>query len=251
MTSKGQSILRYAGGLALVLGVHAAAIIIVLNWPAPEPVELPQAAMMVELPPLPEPPAPPPPPRVVQPQPTPVEEPPLPKLAEAPKPKIAVPKPEKPKPKPKPQPKPVEKKPEPPKDVPEQVAKNEPAESEKAAAPKPQPPQPSAPPADSQAKRTWQSDLLAHLGKYKRYPDRARSRRAEGTVLIEFTLDANGKVLDAALVTSSGNSLLDDAAIAQVHRASPMPKPPAELLNGKDSIKLKAPFNFNIKDAMR
>lgn len=247
MTPAGKNVCRYAGGLAVVLGVHAAVIIIALNWPAPKPMELPPAAMMVELPPLPEPPAPPPPPKVAQPQPpVPVEEPPLPKLAEAPAPKIAVPKPVKPKVKP--QPKPEEKKPEPPKEVPQEVAKTAPTESEKQAAPKPQAPQPPAPPADSQAKRTWQSDLLQHLAKYKKYPYLAKVRRNEGTVVLEFTLDSDGKLLGASLAMSSGSSLLDEAALTQVRNASPMPKPPAEMLSG-GTVKLKAPFNFNLINA--
>ncbi|MBD1550081.1 energy transducer TonB family protein [Pseudomonas typographi] len=246
MNPTGKQVYRYAGGLAVVLGVHAAVIIIALNWPGPKPIEMPPAAMVVELPPLPEPPAPPPPPQVAQQQPpAPVEEPPLPKLAEAPTPKIAVPKPVKPKAKP--QPKPMEKKPDPPKEVPEQAAKTEPTESEKAAAPKPAPQQPAAPPSNSEAKRTWQSDLLQHLAKYKEYPRMARMRRNEGTVVLEFTLDSDGKLLEVAVAMSSGSSLLDEAAVKQVRKAAPMPKPPAELLSG-GTVKLKAPFNFNLTD---
>ncbi|MDN5509879.1 MAG: energy transducer TonB, partial [Pseudomonas sp.] len=101
---------RYGTSLAVVLGVHAVAIIIALQWSAPQAIQLPPAAMVIDLAPLPAPPPPPAPPKVVAPPPPPVEELPLPKLAEAPKPTIQVPKPVKPKPKPQP-PKPVEKKP--------------------------------------------------------------------------------------------------------------------------------------------
>lgn len=102
---------RYGTSLAVVLGVHAVAIIIALQWSAPHPVTLPPAAMVIDLAPMPAPPPPAPPKVVTPPQPpAPVEELPLPKLAEAPKPTIQVPKPVKPKPKPQP-PKPVEKSP--------------------------------------------------------------------------------------------------------------------------------------------
>ena len=91
---------RYSGSLAVVLGVHALAIALALNWTARPPIELPPQAMMVELAPLPAPPPPAPPKVVTPPQPpAPVEELPIPKLAEAPKAEIAV---QKPKPKPKP-----------------------------------------------------------------------------------------------------------------------------------------------------
>jgi periplasmic protein TonB len=104
-----QKMTRYGISLAVVLGVHAVAIILALQWSNPPQIELPPAAMMIDLAPLPAPPPPAPPKVVTPPQPpAPVEELPMPKLAEAPKPKISVPKPVKPKQKPQP-PKPVEK----------------------------------------------------------------------------------------------------------------------------------------------
>ena len=46
---------RYSGSLAIVLGVHAIAVLLTLNWSVPQAIELPPAAMVVELAPLPEP----------------------------------------------------------------------------------------------------------------------------------------------------------------------------------------------------
>ncbi|TLG91803.1 energy transducer TonB, partial [Pseudomonas edaphica] len=40
---------RYGTSLAVVLGVHAVAIIIALQWSAPHPVTLPPAAMVIDL----------------------------------------------------------------------------------------------------------------------------------------------------------------------------------------------------------
>ena len=101
MTNKRSNLVRYGASLAAVLGVHVIAVVLTLNWSVPQAIELPPAAMMVELAPVPEP-APPPPPKAAPQPPAPVEEPPLPKLVEAPKPKIAIPKPPKPKAKPQP-----------------------------------------------------------------------------------------------------------------------------------------------------
>ncbi|MDU8523054.1 energy transducer TonB, partial [Pseudomonas syringae pv. actinidifoliorum] len=93
MISTRQKLTRYSGSLLLVLAVHAIAIIVAVRWPASQAIELPPAAMMVELAPLPEP-APPPPPKVVQPPqpPAPEEQVPMPEVAQAPKPEIVVPK---------------------------------------------------------------------------------------------------------------------------------------------------------------
>ncbi|WP_312934552.1 TonB family protein [Pseudomonas sp.] len=241
MTKTRQTLARYGGSLALVLGLHAAAVLLMLDWSVPQVVELPPEAMVVELAPLPEP-APPPPPKAVPPPPAPVEEPPLPKLAEAPKPKIAVAKP-KPKPKPQPPKQPV-KKPEPPKDEP-------PSEEVADTPPSVEPPKKSAAPApsiasNSNALPTWQSDLLRHLAKYKDYPANARSRNLQGVTRMSFVVDAEGRVVSSSIVSGSGSAILDRATLDMLRRAQPLPKPPAEILSG-GSISVTAPFAFTLQ----
>ena len=241
MTKTRHNLARYSGSLAIVLGLHAVAVLLTLNWSVPQAIELPPAAMMVELAPLPEP-APPPPPKVAPQPPAPVEEPPLPKLVEAPKPKIAIAKP--PKPKPKPQPPKPEKKPEPPIDEPpvdQEVADTPPRNA---------PPQKSAAPApsiasNSKALPTWQSDLLRHLAKYKRYPEDARRRGLQGINRLRFVVDAEGKVVSYSLAGGSGSAALDRATLEMIRRAGTVPKPPAELLNN-GSIEVVAPFVYSL-----
>ncbi|MBV4538695.1 MULTISPECIES: energy transducer TonB [Pseudomonas] len=241
MTKTRHNLARYSGSLAIVLGLHAVAVLLTLNWSVPQAIELPPAAMMVELAPLPEP-APPPPPKVAPQPPAPVEEPPLPKLVEAPKPKIAIAKP--PKPKAKPQPPKPEKKPEPPKDEPpvdQEVADTPPSNA---------PPQKSAAPApsiasNSNALPTWQSDLLRHLAKYKRYPEDARRRGLQGINRLRFVVDAEGKVVSYSLAGGSGSAALDRATLEMIRRAGTVPKPPAELLNN-GSIEVVAPFVYSL-----
>jgi protein TonB len=223
---------RYGTSLAVVLAVHALAIVVALNWKSAQPVPPPPPAMMMELAPLPEPePEPMPPPPVMQP-PKPAEEPPLPKLAEAPKPVIEVPKP-KPQP-PKPQPKV-----EPPKDV-------QPVEEPAPARPVAPVKAPVAPPAPAASNTpSWEGEVLGRLARFKKYPPAARSRGTQGQVVIAFTLDGQGRVLDANVDKSSGSSLLDRAALAAVREAQPLPAPPADKLrNG--TITLRAPFVFNL-----
>lgn len=235
---------RYGGSLAVVLGVHALAIALALNWHAAPPPELPPMAMMVEMAPVPEV-APPPPPKVITPPtpPTPVEELPLPKLAEAPKPTIAIPKQEKPKPKPKPQPPKPEKKPEPPQETPpsEKVVDTAPAKDSAPKAPVAQPQMPS----NSNALPNWQGDLLRHLAKYKRYPEDARRRGLQGVNRLRFVVDAEGKVLSYELAGGSGSAALDRATLDMIRRAQPLPPPPKELLNN-GSLEVVAPFVYSL-----
>ena len=245
MITTRQKLTRYSGSLLLVLAVHAIAIVVALRWPASQAIELPPAAMMVELAPLPEP-APPPPPQVVQPPqpPEPEEVVPVPEVVQAPKPEIVVPKKvEKPKPKPQP-PKPV-KKPEPPKEEPaaEKPVDTPPttAKPEKSVAPTP--PAPPSPP--SNALPNWQSDLLRHLSKYKKYPEDARRRGMQGVARLRFVVDAQGNVLSYSIASSSGSPALDRATTEMIRRAQPLPKPPAETLNN-GTIEILAPFVYSL-----
>lgn len=245
MITNRQRMTRFGGSLVVVLGIHALAILVALKWPAPAPIELPPQAMMVEIAPLPEV-APPPPPKVITPPtpPEPVEEVPLPKLAEAPKPEIAIPKPPpKPKPKPKPQPPKPEKKPEPPKEEPpsEKTVDTPPAPPAAPKAPEAAPPMPS----NSNALPSWQSDLLRHLAKFKKYPEDARRRGTQGVVRLRFTVDAEGKVLSYALAGESGSASLDRATLDMIRRAQPLPVPPKELLNN-GSLEVVAPFVYSL-----
>ncbi|MBB2494108.1 energy transducer TonB [Aquipseudomonas ullengensis] len=219
--------------LLVVIGLHAALFFWALFWHAKAvPLELPPAAMMIELEPLAALPKPVPPPTPVV---KPVEPEPQPKIIEAPKPKIVIAKP-KPRPKPKPQePKPeVKPEPTPPQDVPT-VAKDE-----KAAAPQQAPVS-----APTQAQVSWQSKLLGHLAKYKRYPEDARRRGLEGVNRLRFVLDANGKVLSFSLVGRSGSASLDRATLEMIRRAQPLPAPPADMLQNGE-LEIVAPFVYSL-----
>lgn len=213
--------------LLLILALHAGLGYWAWFWRAPlPPAELPPAAMLVELAPLPQVAPPPPPPQ-------PVVRAPEPKLVEAPKPKLAIYKP----------------KPQPPKVVPKPAPKVEPqpvARTTPAAAPKA--PQAAPPSPPSQAVPTWQSQLFSHLSRYKRYPEAAKRREREGQRIckVRFTLDARGRVLDYAIVGPSGNRLLDQATREMIRRAQPLPPPPAELLsNGR--LEIVAPIVYELK----
>jgi protein TonB len=249
MITTRQKLTRYSASLAVVLGVHALAIALVLNWTSRPPIELPPQAMMVELAPVPAPPPPAPPKVITPPQPpAPVEELPIPKLAEVPKAEITVPKPVKPKPKPQP-PKPVEKKPEPPKEKP---SEEKPSDAQPTQAPteKSAQPAPGPSPAQQAAKASWQSELLAHLAKHKKYPPAARLRNKEGVNRLRFVVDAQGNVLSFELESPSGNADLDRATLQMIREAQPLPKPPADMLtNG--AIEIVAPFVYSLEKRRR
>ncbi|HDS1648346.1 TPA: energy transducer TonB [Stenotrophomonas maltophilia] len=94
------------------------------------------------------------------------------------------------------------------------------------------PPAPDAPPADVQAGAAsdqWEARLMARLERYRYYPSSARSRRQQGTSWVRASIDRDGRLLALRLEQSSGQSLLDDAALQTFRRAQPLPRIPDEM----------------------
>ncbi|TPP05410.1 energy transducer TonB [Rhizobium glycinendophyticum] len=87
----------------------------------------------------------------------------------------------------------------------------------------------------------WQSRLMSHLERRKRYPSEARSNREEGTVYVRFRIDDAGNVLSVSLSRSSGSAVLDDAVLTMVRNASPVPAPPPGV-----NKTITAPVRFNL-----
>ena len=81
--------------------------------------------------------------------------------------------------------------------------------------------------AASQRRATWQKSLMAHLNRNKRYP--ADARRKSGESVVHFTLDRLGHVVGASIKTGSGEAAFDEAALAMMRRADPVPAPPPEI----------------------
>lgn len=87
----------------------------------------------------------------------------------------------------------------------------------------------------------WQSRLMSHLERRKRYPSAARSNREEGTVYVRFRIDDSGNVLSVSLSRSSGFPTLDNAVLDMVRAASPVPAPPVGV-----NKTITAPVRFNL-----
>lgn len=94
----------------------------------------------------------------------------------------------------------------------------------------------------SMSPANWQSMLMAHLERRKRYPSAARERGERGTAYVRFSIDGSGNVLSARLVQSSGFSELDQEVVSLVHRASPVPPPPP---GANRTITVPVRFNVN------
>lgn len=182
--------------------------------PLPAPVQpppaapLPQAAAPEEKPPVPAPPEPPtqpaedvPAPLPPQPQPTPPPSPPTPARS------------------------PVHTSPL----RPRTITQGQAAPATEAAAPPATATSPTAPAPLAEEERSspvWLANVTEWLLAHRSYPEMARRLGRQGTVLVRFTVDREGHVLDVSLAQGSGSELLDQAAQALLRNAHLPPFPP-------------------------
>ena len=90
---------------------------------------------------------------------------------------------------------------------------------------------------------TWQKQLLLHLDRHKRYPAIATHRSAEITV--SFVLDRSGHVMTASVAKGSGDPAFDDAALAMMKRADPVPPPPPPVAD--EGLTFTLPVIFRVR----
>lgn len=87
--------------------------------------------------------------------------------------------------------------------------------------------------------------LVAWLEQHKQYPHRARVRRQEGTVVLHFILNREGRVTYYRIEESSGYGILDKEVEAMIKRAQPLPKMPEDLQLA--SLELIVPVQFSLR----
>ena len=91
------------------------------------------------------------------------------------------------------------------------------------------------------AAASFEATLLDHLGHYQLYPEEALRQRLTGVVLVVFAMDRSGAVLGVWLKKTSGQAVLDTAAMAGIRRAVPLPAIPPEL-PGRLTVQLPVAF---------
>ncbi|MBM1169469.1 cell envelope integrity protein TolA [Microvirga arabica] len=97
--------------------------------------------------------------------------------------------------------------------------------------------------ADPTALNRYRATLYAAVKSRLRYPSSAESRGIVGTAEIRFTLDRSGQVLSVSLVRSTGNPLLDQAALATARPGSSLPSPPDSV--PQQLFTITAPLRFS------
>lgn len=95
---------------------------------------------------------------------------------------------------------------------------------------------------DGGARNDYLSRVYRHIDPYRDYPAAARAARQHGRVVTRVTISRAGELLDIRLDRSSGWPLIDNAEIAAIRRAMPLPPVPAGMRG--DPIVLVLPMNY-------
>jgi len=86
----------------------------------------------------------------------------------------------------------------------------------------------------------WQLSLVAHIERFKRYPDRAEGKF--GVARLAFTIDRQGRLRDVRVFGGSGSPILDEEALATIKRAEPFPAPPDRVSD--DELSFVLPIRY-------
>lgn len=100
-------------------------------------------------------------------------------------------------------------------------------------------------PQNSAKTTEFYNDVHKRIGWYKRYPLLAQVKNMEGDVIVYAVVDNTGKVIDASIEDSSGNTVIDQGGIDTIYNASPFMAPPTELLTD-NKVKLAVPISFKL-----
>jgi protein TonB len=98
--------------------------------------------------------------------------------------------------------------------------------------------------AAAAAAASYRTMLVAHLQRFKQYP--AGANGARGRPSVSITITRSGRVTRSRLVQSSGNGAIDQAALALIQRAQPMPPFPPEMREASETF--TAPFIYKPMD---
>jgi protein TonB len=96
--------------------------------------------------------------------------------------------------------------------------------------------------AGNAAVSNYPGKIVAKLRRALRYPSEARGRRLNGVAQVRFVVGSSGDVGSVGLAASSGSPILDEAALATVHRAAPFPPIPEGA--GRSSWTFTVPLAF-------
>jgi periplasmic protein TonB len=92
--------------------------------------------------------------------------------------------------------------------------------------------------------------LYRHLLRYKKYPPEAISAKQQGSAVVGFVIARDGTISDARIEKSSGSSILDQATLTMVQRASPAPVLPDSFKPSEARVRFPIDYKLSLIDQM-
>lgn len=96
--------------------------------------------------------------------------------------------------------------------------------------------------SDGGARNDYLSRVYRHIEPYRSYPAAARAGGQHGRVVTRVTINRDGGLVDLRLDRSSGWPLIDEAEMAAIRRAMPLPPVPNGMRG--DPVVLVLPMNY-------
>lgn len=78
------------------------------------------------------------------------------------------------------------------------------------------------------------------------FPEEAITQELYGTLMMVVTLNADGTVADAEILSPSDHPILNQSALQMVHLAAPYERIPPEVLDGADKLEITRVWSFEI-----
>ena len=104
-----------------------------------------------------------------------------------------------------------------------------------------------APPAPGQTLDQYKAQIAQRI--FERNPSLVLKGTPQAMlrsfVLVSFTVDRGGRVVESSVYRTNGDDEAEATALASLRRASPLPAPPARLLNGNGQLELFEGWMFN------
>lgn len=94
------------------------------------------------------------------------------------------------------------------------------------------------------ARIRYEELLFSWMDRHKEYPLLAQRRGLEGSGLLRVRIDRDGRLLDRRIDRSTGEKMLDQAALDMVRRASPFPQVPVDYAGS--SFEFVAPIEYRL-----
>ncbi len=95
------------------------------------------------------------------------------------------------------------------------------------------------------ARVRYEELLFAWMERHKQYPLLAQRRGLEGRGAVRVRIGRDGRVLERSVSHSTGETMLDQAALEMVRRANPFPAVPSEYAG--DSFEFVAPIEYRLR----